>query len=554
MSLKVHFKKYQKWQAVILVICFITVPLATLTIIPEKAQATCMPAPAITTYNPATVPVSESMDIAYVTQKQYESQIYYKTCVSDGIATIIGKQIIKALTRSIVQWINSGFKGNPSFIQNPGKFFTGIADKVAGNIIESIAPFLCSPFRLNIQFALSMGVSAPGDDISCTFSDVQNNIQDFANNTKSQANNWQNWFQITQNPSNNPYGAIAMAQGKMNIGISSANGEQAQMLGWGSGFLSSEECPSDTQSAAEAAYHTNNPNDRQIYDAKNQPVYGVQVGDNNCLIKTPGATIEQGLSDNIGSDLRGLEIAQSIDQIFAALVGQLMTQALGATGLSHSGSYSSSGNTSPYGGVNNNINYPISGSCTPDKFTADIGEPVTWSVFVANANQDDTYMWSGDEVPTNADQTLPNITMSYASSGTKNAGVLVTSLNGGNIDTQTISCVPAVVIKTTQAASSTIPSQPSAPSLTCAPTASTTTRVNGQASVTWTATLNNAPAGTSLLYDWTLNPGPSEVNIVNQSNTLTHIYTGTGWKNTHVTAHGDGKVYDAPNCSVYISS
>src|SRR3990167_52156 len=49
----------------------------------------------------------------------------------DSIATIVAKNIIKKLTAQTVNWINSGFKGNPAYVTNPGQFFLDIGDNEA---------------------------------------------------------------------------------------------------------------------------------------------------------------------------------------------------------------------------------------------------------------------------------------------------------------------------------------------------------------------------------------------------------------------------------------
>lgn len=76
-----------------------------------------------------------------------------------------------------------------------------------------------------------------------------------------------------------------------------------------------------------------------------------------------------------------------------------------------------------YYGNNNNIQV----ACYPDRLSARIGAPVTWSAEATGATGNFTYSWSGSESLTGNMQSIVKI---YDSRGTKNATVTVTSSNG----------------------------------------------------------------------------------------------------------------------------
>lgn len=410
----VHFKTYRKFVSLLLVICFITIPLAFLTL-PKKVEATCGPLVTMPFGGLSSVPVHSAPGSADATNLAQDSSSYFKECVMDGLAMVIAKTTIKALTKSIVNWINSGFKGNPSFVQNPGKFFTRIGDQVAGNIIEGIAPFLCDPFALNIQFSLALSMSTNmSDEIQCTLSDVIDNLEGFGKNSSVSADfSWDNWYNVTQNPQNNPYGAMMLANNQMIISMQSSQGKFQQQLDWGKGFLSFEDCSPDT-------------ND---YPVNGEPVYGVTPGNNNCVTKTPGAVIESQLENTIGSDLRGLEVAQSMDQILAALMGQLMNQVMGSAG-------GLIGATTGSDRGGNKINYnkyandqqlpdmPISATCSPRSTYAFLGETMTWDIYITSNISNPIINWGGDN-----NLTGPGISKSiiYTTPGTKTAWVEVST-------------------------------------------------------------------------------------------------------------------------------
>lgn len=627
-----HFKTYQKVISMFLVASFLIVPLSVLTF-PKKAEAVCTPFMVLPTPNPLAVPVSTAMDPTKQVDRFQEGNTFFKNCVLDGLATLIAKTIIKALTKSIVQWINSGFKGNPSFVQNPGAFFSGIADKVAGNMIEKIAPELCSPFKLNIQLALALSQTG-GDELSCTLTDVEKNFSDFVNGSLKGGGSWDNWFKITQEPQNNPYGAMMIAQSKLKIAVETAQGKYEKQLDWGSGFLSFEDCPtqiggmgkngvsdanqnikdqgrsvndlnnqgiqsaggnvvmnepknysnnslasigslglldsifsdtsknnslaqvpvtkSDAQKAADkkanavnlwsgtslgTATHRNpnNPKDRTIYDSNNQPVYGVMAGDNGCTTKTPGAVVESQLENFLGSDLRGLEIAQSIDQIVEALVGQLISQTLGGIGgLMGAGKSSSSGSNSGYdyqkliksagiGGVVKIPTLPIMGSCVPNKQNAQIGDVVTWDAYVPDINGSVTYQWYGDE---NLTGTGASATTSYATNGEKTASVIITT-TGTDAQSVQMDCTPNVKIGDSPAIANT-------PTISCAVSPSI---VSINTPVTWQAiTIGGISPFT---YSWEGSDG-----LTSTSQTAIKSYASSGTKTATVYAtSADGYTY-----------
>src|SRR4029077_9553288 len=65
-------------------------------------------------------------------QATIDASLLTKETILDCIAWALAKMIWKAVAASVIDWINSGFNGNPSFIQDIGKFMTGIADQAVG--------------------------------------------------------------------------------------------------------------------------------------------------------------------------------------------------------------------------------------------------------------------------------------------------------------------------------------------------------------------------------------------------------------------------------------
>lgn len=322
----------------------------------------------------------------------------------DQAAWIAAKMLIESISDSLVDWINSGFEGNPGFIQNPGKFFTGVADQVAGNFIAgSELGFLCEPFRLDIRFALSFNYTASFDrKIGCTLSDVLQNAQNFTDFTQGDFSKggWSGWLSVSQNSQNNPYGAYIQSEGELSARISGSKNIELLKLDWGKGFLSMQ--------------------------------------DENGNIQTPGTLIENQLALSLGSDVRQLELADEFNEILMALGGQLIGQVF----TSGSGLVNANPQPSPPPG-----DPDVIGWCEANKTIAQIGENVRWRVGVASGGAANATFWWGGNAPMNLHPTTQNVDVNdyggYTTEGIKTARVRIT-VNG---QTETIECRNAVTVE-----------------------------------------------------------------------------------------------------------
>ncbi len=61
--------------------------------------------------------------------KEQEKKANRKEQCTDGIVRAAVLEVMDAFTQDIVNWINTGFEGEPSFIKNDGSFWKGIADQ-----------------------------------------------------------------------------------------------------------------------------------------------------------------------------------------------------------------------------------------------------------------------------------------------------------------------------------------------------------------------------------------------------------------------------------------
>lgn len=244
------------------------------------------------------------------------NNLWIKESVLDGIAWTLAKSVISSMVDSLVNWINSGFKGSPMFVQDLSRFLTDVADRVMGEYLQNLGglgSFLCDPFKLDIQIALALQYQRSRIDQpapTCTLSGVINNISGFLDGAQGSfgEGGWNDWFDITSQPETyTPYGAALAAQTGAHVRILNAKGEEAFKLEWGDGFLSGEIC---------------------------QIVSGANGDTEECAITKPGKIIEEALSFNLDSGRQSLVTADEMNEIISALLGQLAQTALtGAAGL-----------------------------------------------------------------------------------------------------------------------------------------------------------------------------------------------------------------------------
>ena len=220
----------------------------------------------------------------------------------DCMVRSLAKIAIQQITAQTVNWINSGFNGEPAFVQDFGKFFTDVADRAAGDVIQgSDLSFLCSPFQLQVRIAIAQSYARRSSSAaaqSCTLTDVVGNVENFMSGTFSEGG-WPGLISFTTVPTNNPFGAYASAQVVLNNRIAGDIELADRKISLG-GFLAQEECTGPLD----------------LRTGKNGPP---------CKIISHGSTIEAALDSVIEADLRGLELASSIDQILSALLNSLVT-------------------------------------------------------------------------------------------------------------------------------------------------------------------------------------------------------------------------------------
>lgn len=250
----------------------------------------------------------------------------------DALFYVLNEIVIKEITKTTVDWINSGFNGNPAYVTDLDKFAEDIADQVFGQFIESSElNFLCSPFKLEIKKALILsnqrsrdGRSAFGNQVTCRLSDVTKNIDNFIGGDFADGG-WDAWRVLTED---NAYSQYITVSAELRARTNSAIANEEKKLEFGRGFLSYEKCDDGTSGNPA----TNNSGTTSSVPPQQGPnPDGSTVDANpppNCEIVTPGSVIEDQLNNTLGTGQRRLEMADEFNEIVDALLAYLVTEAL----------------------------------------------------------------------------------------------------------------------------------------------------------------------------------------------------------------------------------
>lgn len=285
------------------------------------------------------------------------NSLSFNNCVLKPLGTMIVIALIRSVGSSIVDWVNNGFEGSPSFVTDFGGTLLDAADQAVGQLIEgSELGWLCSDFSFQIRIALALKYSKPFKrEVRCTLSKIGDNASNFINNNGGAG--WDNWLQVTTQPNNNVYGAYLIADSELAQRALSRVSEKAKKIEYSGGFLDSETCSQyETteqvnqrlsgvtrneigQATGGGTFTTEVTSDVLVgdkYEKKTSTVQGAnQSIDAQCLKKTtttPGRTIAAKLDSVLGQGEIQMAVAQEIDQVIGAVLNQVVQTTIQAAG------------------------------------------------------------------------------------------------------------------------------------------------------------------------------------------------------------------------------
>jgi hypothetical protein len=283
----------------------------------------------------------------------------------DGIAATLAKNQLTAMTRYTMNWVNTGFNGNPLYVKD----ITSLTNSLEYNILETGTNLLLSPskaFPYGSDFATSAVTSYKSGSSfrSGTTNFLDSLVSDmgsFVTDPKSyytneqlnksaatmtalqraqQANDafandfsmggWNAWLALTQRDQNNPLGFTMQTSQYLADQQASQVQEIKDEVLQNNGFLSQKKCVLwDMVDAVTKDYiydtnggikTTTNPQKQDVCDP------------NGWDVVTPGSLIKDKVSTYIDSPERQLELSKTINDflnsVFANLVGQFQNQGL----------------------------------------------------------------------------------------------------------------------------------------------------------------------------------------------------------------------------------
>jgi len=291
-----------------------------------------------------------------------------RTQCLDGIAQTLAKNQLTAMTRSTVNWINSGFNGDPMYVLN----ITTLTNSLEKNILEkevnkfkdknrrypygsdfarsvikgykSGSSFKSGPknFTDNLTSDLGAFLSPPDtyDSTGTYGGETTKTAQQIAIEETERFSNdfsvggWNGWNALTQRDQNNPLGFTMLASQSLSDQEAEKTEEIKEEISTGDGFLSQKKCvlyERYTLLDGEVQPLLKITPDGKFETATSKTI--VEKEYDKCVkfeTVTPGSLIEEKASTALGTPERQLELAKSINDVlnalFTALLDKLFSQ------------------------------------------------------------------------------------------------------------------------------------------------------------------------------------------------------------------------------------
>lgn len=270
----------------------------------------------------------------------------------NGIGYQLAKNQLTAMTRYALNWVSTGFGGDPFFVQNAQSFISNIEKNLLGQRVEflttttgaypysrSFAESLVNTYRLK------SGVSSALENLGFTLSEFMTDPNSYIGKNKLEKSRlalekfangpfrWDSYMAFTQNEANNYIGYQMVASDIINSELEEAKDEVKEELLQNNGFLSQKKCVryEDTrreQIEKEIGYSELDP------DYSSGGVFGATSSKVCAEWKTvtPGSIIKDKISNYLNSPERQAELAdtinESLNSIFSILLSKLSDQGL----------------------------------------------------------------------------------------------------------------------------------------------------------------------------------------------------------------------------------
>lgn len=282
----------------------------------------------------------EELANEYDKAQKEDSQRRMEQCF-EGIAFTLAKNQLTSMTRYAINWVNTGFGGDPFFVKNTQSLLTNLQRDVFEKSLNylmptkgyypysrSFAKAVISQNRLqrkglealsNLSSTLGNFVSDPNSyvnmsDVEKAASSVKLFNEDFNNG------GWGAWGAFSQNEANNPLGYYMLASEMISEQQELEATKVKDELYQNNGFLSQKRCARYSEQPSLKVTTGNAGQAQTTKEIKVDPV---------CVeweVVTPGSIIKDKLSYYLNSPERQLEMADSINEVLNSVFSMLLSR------------------------------------------------------------------------------------------------------------------------------------------------------------------------------------------------------------------------------------
>lgn len=308
-------------------------------------------------------------------KEEREKKAKYREDCLNGIAIQLAKNQLSAMTKYTMNWVNTGFSGNPFYVQNISKYMNDIEN----DILEQETRLFKDPMKgqeypwgrdfsraaINGEITKENFGATMKQDLTSFLvpgATVDSFSRDFSQG------GWEGWWALTQNDNNNPFGFIAKSTENLIDKQQKATEQAKADIANGQGYRSQKECavyekpvdptPAEISSCvanyesqksdALQACETDNKNPVAINSCKNNveseyssltsscsKTGGKTPGEQKCKewkVVTPGSTIAAKTNTYLNSPERQIELVKTMNDALNGLF-TLMLSKLGSKGV-----------------------------------------------------------------------------------------------------------------------------------------------------------------------------------------------------------------------------
>ncbi len=231
----------------------------------------------------------------------------------DALAYTLSKQALSQVTNKTLNWVNTGFGGNPFYVRDMDSFLRSIEKETFQSYINAtnrIENQIIGQTVNNSLISIFSGRAIPAVTRSAQ-NEVEKQYNNFSNDfTKG---GWASWLNATQGDQN-PLGQFMIVSEQLSRDYAQKEQNTTQELTQGQGFLSQKKCVEYAQApSVDDDYDFNLNADGSLKCLKYETV-------------TPGSVIAEQTKQVTSSSIRQLEAADELNEVLGAFFDQLLNQ------------------------------------------------------------------------------------------------------------------------------------------------------------------------------------------------------------------------------------